>query len=222
VVVIRELLHFARHAPSTVALKLRSSQDELYDTLIHRADAAGLADRRAELARGLSGTVVEIGAGTGAMFPHYPPDTQVIAVEPDEAFAARARASAPRNVEVVSGTGESLPLADGEADAAVLALVLCSVADPGAVCREIARVVKPGGQIRLIEHVISERRVAGALMHAVNPVWLALNGQGCRLDRDPLPPLRAAGLHVDRVEPFQIWSAGLPAFPFRWIAATRR
>lgn len=218
---IKELLHFARHAPATIALKLRSSQDELYDTLIHRADAAGMGARRAELVRGLRGTIVEVGAGTGAMFPHYASDAHVIAVEPDDAFAARAKAVAPKNVVVVSGTGEALPLADGEADAAVVALVLCSVADPEQVCREIARVVKPGGQVRLIEHVISERRVAGALMHAVNPVWLAMNGQGCRLDRDPMPALHAAGLRVDAVEPFQIWSAGLPAFPFRQITCTR-
>lgn len=75
--------------------------------------------------------------------------------------------------------------------------------------------------MRLIEHVRSERAVAGLLMHAVNPLWLWINGQGCRLDRNPLPDLERAGLHIDRIEPFQIWSAGLPAFPMRAIFARR-
>jgi hypothetical protein len=75
--------------------------------------------------------------------------------------------------------------------------------------------------VRLLEHVRSPRRVAGALMDAVNPVWLKLNGQGCRLNRDPLPALKRAGLRVDDVEAFQVWSAGLPAFPMRLIRARR-
>ena len=54
-------------------------------------------------------------------------------------------------------------------------------------------------------------------MNAVNPLWLRVNGQGCRLNRDPLPALERAGLSIERVEPFQIWSAGIPAFPMRLI-----
>lgn len=221
---LAEVAHFLRHAPATLALKRRLPQDELYATLIARADAAGLAARRAELVRGLSGHVVEIGCGTGAMFAHYAGDVRVTAIEPDPAFAARAREAAARvavPIEVVEGTGEQLPLVDGAADAAVLALVLCSVPSVDAVCREVARAVRPGGEVRLLEHVKSPRRVAGALMHLVNPLWLAANGQGCRLDRDPLPALARAGLEVEHVEPFQLWSAGLPAFPMRLIRARR-
>jgi len=219
-----ELAHFALHAPATIALKLTVPQDTLYTTLITRADAAGLAAQRDALVADLRGHVVEIGCGTGAMFRSYTHDTRITAVEPDPEFAARARdaaASRTREITVVDGHAEALPLADAAADAAVLALVLCSVTDVDAACRELARVVRPGGAVRLIEHVRSPRLVAGALMSVANPLWLRANGQGCRMNRNPLPALARAGLRVDSVTPFQIWSAGLPAFPMRRIHATR-
>jgi SAM-dependent methyltransferase len=222
--VLAEIAHVFRHAPATLALKRKLPQDELYATLIARADAAGLAHWRGELVRGLTGQVVEIGCGAGAMFGHYQGVERVFAIEPDPAFLSRAREAAkPVSVpiDVVEGTGEALPLADGSADAAVLALVLCSVPSVSAVCAEVVRVVRPGGTVRLIEHVRSPRRVAGVLMDVVNPLWLRLNGQGCRLNRDPIPELERAGLRIDRIESFQVWSAGLPAFPMRLISATR-
>ena len=220
---LAELAHVLRHAPRTLLLKRRLPQEELYATLIARADAAGLADKRRALVAELRGHVLEIGCGTGAMFAHYRDGvTQVTAIEPDAAFAAVARKAPSRlPIDVVEASGEAIPLPDASVDATVVALVLCSVPSVEAVCREIARVTKPGGEVRLLEHVRSDRRVAGALMHAANPLWLAINGQGCRMNRDPLPVLEAAGIAIDRVEPFQIWSAGLPAFPMRLIYARR-
>jgi SAM-dependent methyltransferase len=221
---IVEIAHFLRHAPSTLMLQRKLPQGELYATLIARADAAGLADRRAALVAGLRGHVVELGCGTGAMFPWYAGDLRVTAVEPDAAFAVHARAAAARaavSIEVVDGSGEALPLAQDSCDAAVCALVLCSVPSVDAVCRELVRVVRPGGEVRLLEHVRSPRRVAGILMDVVNPLWLYANRQGCRLNRDPLPALPRAGLEVIDVQPFQVWSSGIPAFPMRLVRARR-
>ncbi len=221
---LRELAHFALHAPAVVALKLRVPHDTLYATLIARADQAGLAAQRDALVEDLRGDVVEIGCGTGAMFASYRGDARITGIEPGADFAARARdaaASRERTIVVRDGRAEALPLADGAMDAAVVALVLCSVNDVDAACREIARVVRPGGAVRLIEHVRSPRPIAGALMSLVDPLWRAANGLGCRMDRDPLPALARAGLRVDAVTPFQIWSAGMPAFPMRRIHATR-
>jgi len=220
--VLAELLHVCRHGPATLALKRRLPQEDCYAILIDRADRAGLAARRGALVADLRGEIVEVGCGTGAMFPHYQEGARVTAIEPDPAFAARARAGAPPAIAVHQATGEALPLAERSMDAAVLALVLCSVPDVDAVCREVARVVRPGGALRLIEHVRSERRVAGALMRAIDPLWLAINGQGCHLARDPVPSLVRAGFELASIEAFQIWSAGLPAFPMRAIRATRR
>ena len=222
---IRELAHAAVHAPGAIALMRRLPQHEFYETLIGRADAAGLAHRRVELVTGLRGHVLEIGCGTGAMFPHYRHVTRVTALEPDAAFADRARAvaaEASADITVIAGTAEAIPLPDAAVDAAVVALVLCSVVSVDTVLRELARVVRPGGQVRFLEHVRSPNRVAGALMRLADPLWLRLNGQGCHMDRDPLPAIERAGLLIERVEPFQIWSAGIPAFPMRLVFATRR
>lgn len=221
---LREIAHLFRHAPATLALKRRLPQDELYATLIARADAAGLGERRRALVAGLHGHVLEIGCGTGAMFAHYEGVDRVTGIEPDPAFAAHARVAARQArvpIEVVEASGEALPASDASVDAAVLALVLCSVPSVDAVCREIVRVVRPGGEVRLLEHVKSPRRVAGVLMNAIDPAWIRLNGQGCHLNREPVPVLERTGLQIERVEPFQIWSAGIPAFPMRLIYARR-
>jgi hypothetical protein len=74
---IAELAHFLRYAPATLALQRRLPQDQLYATLIARADAAGLANQRAVLVAGLRGHVVEIGCGTVAMFPWYSGDLRM-------------------------------------------------------------------------------------------------------------------------------------------------
>jgi SAM-dependent methyltransferase len=222
---LAEVAHLLRHAPATLALKRRLPQDELYATLIARADEAGLAARRDELVAGLHGHVAEIGCGTGAMFTHYRNVEHVTAMEPDAAFAARARDAAQDAlvpITVVEAIGEAIPLDDASVDAAVVALVLCSVQSVESVCSEIARVVRPGGEVRLLEHVRSPKRLRGLLMDAVNPLWLRLNGQGCRLNRDPVPDLEDAGIEIERVVPFQIWSAGIPAFPMRLMFARRR
>src|SRR5204863_2877117 len=108
--VLAEVAHFPYHAPATLALKYRGPQAELYDTVIGRADVAGLAKRRDALVQGLHGHVLEIGCGTGAMFGRYRGDVRVTGIEPDAAFAARAIAAAktaPVPITVVEGGGEA-------------------------------------------------------------------------------------------------------------------
>lgn len=219
---LREIGHFLWNAPGALRLKARLPQEELYEILMNRADDAGLGERRAALVGDLAGDVLELGSGTGRMFEHYGAGARVAAVEPDERFARLSEAPASRaraEVRVHAGRGETLPFPDATFDAAVVALVLCSVDQPGAVLAELRRVLRPGGELRLIEHVRSERRVAGWLMDRVDRAWLRLNAQGCHLNRDPLPAIAGAGFTVADVEPFQVWSAGLPAFPMRAIRA---
>jgi SAM-dependent methyltransferase len=218
--VLRELAHFLRHAPATAALQRRVSQDELYDTVMARADAAGFAEQRSALVRGLRGRVLEIGAGTGAMFPHYPSDVELVALEPDERFVARAReraGTARCTVRIAVGSAHDLPFDTGSFDAIVSCLVLCSVGDPAKALAEIARVARPGASVRLIEHVRSPRAVAGTLMRVFDPVWVALNKQGCHMDRDTEQSLAGAGFVLDSVHPFQVFAPGIPAFPMRRI-----
>lgn len=112
-------------------------------------DRRGGAELRRRLLSGLSGSVIDVGAGNGRNFAHYPETvTSVLAVEPEPTLR-EAASSATRNVsvsiQVVSGVAESLPTASHVFDAAVTSLVLCSVADQAAALGEVRRVLRPGG-----------------------------------------------------------------------------
>lgn len=219
---LREIVHLFRGAPDALRLMAALPQAELYDALMARSEEDGMAAWRRDLVRGLAGEVLEIGAGTGLMFPHYDEGAQVTAVEPDEAFSALARRRAEEaraRVTIVRGSAEALSFEPGRFDAVVVALVLCSVASVPAALGEIARVLRPGGELRLIEHVRSQGKAAGPLMDLVDPVWLWLNQQGCHLNRDTEASLREAGFTLLEVRPFQVFTRGLPAFPMRWIRA---
>jgi ubiquinone/menaquinone biosynthesis C-methylase UbiE len=184
----------------------------LYDRM-SRAIQAEVAEYRERLLAGLSGAVVEIGAGNGLNFPHYPPAvTCVLAVEPEpylrECARARARA-APVPVQVVDSTAETLPVAGASHDAAVTSLVLCSVADPARALAEAYRVVRPGGQLRFFEHVLAEDPRLARAQRAVDVVWPRLAG-GCHAGRDTLAAIRRAGFDVETVERFRFPATRIP------------
>ena len=109
-------------------------------------------EHRRRVLEGLRGRVIEVGAGNGLNFPHYPAGvTEVIAVEPEQYLrtkAAAAAAEAPVPLRVVDGLADSLPGGDGEFDAAVASLVLCSVPDQASALAELRRVLRPGGELR--------------------------------------------------------------------------
>jgi SAM-dependent methyltransferase len=182
----------------------------LYARQSHKAEAKGIADQRRRTLSGLSGSVVEVGAGNGLNFGHYPAGvSEVIAVEPEpylRAEAERAANEASVEVSVVAGVAEDLPLANEAVDAGVASMVLCSVADPELALRELYRVIRPGGELRFNEHVISERRGLAVLQRGLDVVWPHVAG-GCHLGRDTGALLREAGFEVERVERFTF---GLP------------
>jgi SAM-dependent methyltransferase len=105
---------------------------------------------RRRLVDGLRGRVVEAGAGTAIQFRHYPgAATEVIASEPEptlRAMAVGAAAKPPAPVRVLAGAADRLSLADGAVDAGVCAGVLCSIEDPAAALRDLARVIRPAGR----------------------------------------------------------------------------
>jgi ubiquinone/menaquinone biosynthesis C-methylase UbiE len=157
---------------------------------------AGWKDRET-LVGGLSGVVVEVGAGDGLNFEHYPDAvTRVVAVEPEPRLRAIAEERAARvgRIEVVDGVAERLPLADGEADAVVACLVLCSVPDQAAALAEARRVLKPGGVLAFHEHVVAHPRPAAAVQRGLDRsgVWPFL-AAGCHLARDTESAIRGAG-----------------------------
>lgn len=169
-------------------------------------DSRGAREHRRRLVQGLSGRVVELGAGTGATFPLYPGTvSEVVALEPDDylrSLAVRAAAAAPVPVRVLAGRAEELPLDDGSVDAVVASLVLCSVADQAAVLREVRRVLRPGGVFAFYEHVRSDRPVLAVLEDVVAPLWGRAAG-GCHPNRDTAASVRAAGFELADVERFR-------------------
>jgi ubiquinone/menaquinone biosynthesis C-methylase UbiE len=104
-------------------------------------------------------------------------------------------------------------------DAVVFGLVLCSVPSVERVLTEAFRVLRPGGQLRLLEHVRSEDPVAGFLMDVTNPLWLRLNKQGCCWNRNPLSAIEHAGFQLDDVKAFKRFDTVMPAFQMRRIRA---
>ncbi|MTD46674.1 methyltransferase domain-containing protein [Conexibacter sp. W3-3-2] len=175
-----------------------------YDVIFQRAERGGLTAMRAEAIGDLSGTVVELGAGTGLNLAHYPAAVdRLIATEPDPHMVKRLRAKVaagegggPERVTVAQAGGERLPLQDGEADAIVCTLVLCTAPDVPGVLAEAVRVLKPGGRFRFVEHVRADGHRHAAWQDRLNRPWGALAG-GCNANRDTLAALRAApGLEV--------------------------
>jgi SAM-dependent methyltransferase len=173
-----------------------------------RMDKRGVGEHRRRLLEGLSGRVLELGAGNGLNFAHYPQTvTEVIAVEPEptlRAAAEEAAAAAPVPVSVRAGTADALPVAnDGEMDAAVASLVLCSVPDQARALAELHRVVRPGGELRFYEHVIARSQPKRAILQLADRsgLWPKLAGN-CHPARDTTAAIEAAGFHIERCERF--------------------
>jgi ubiquinone/menaquinone biosynthesis C-methylase UbiE len=186
----------------------------MYERISAESDQRGTAEHRRRALSGLSGSVIEVGAGNGKNFAHYPATvTEVLAVEPDDSLrrlAERAASSAPVPVRVVAGHAGALPSEDDRFDGAVASLVLCSVPDvPGALV-EIRRVLRPTGQLRFFEHVRSSNPVFRLLEEAITPLWSQAGG-GCHLNRDTAAAIRAAGFQIDEVD--RIVYAPLKLFP---------
>jgi ubiquinone/menaquinone biosynthesis C-methylase UbiE len=173
--------------------------------LIERIDErAGMAERRHDLLAHAYGRVVEIGAGTGLNFSHYPPSvTKVEATEPDPYMRRRARraaATAPVPVTVTDAAAEALPFQDGSFDAAAATLVLCSVRDPDVALHELRRVLKPGGRLLFFEHVRGADRLARWQDRLERP-WGWFAG-GCHPNRDTVQGIREAGFELEELEEF--------------------
>jgi SAM-dependent methyltransferase len=197
----------------------------IYPRAAARADERGAAAHRQRLVEGLSGRVVEVGAGNGRNFTHYPETvTEVVAIEPEpnlRALAAAAPSAVP--VTVLDGFADALPFADGELDAAVVSLVLCSVPDQARALAELRRVLRPGGELRFYEHVLAEREPKRSFSRLADRtgLWPKL-AAGCHLARETDAAIAAAGFAIERCERLQFRGAALePRLTYVLGCATR-
>lgn len=182
-----------------------------YARISRVVEKRGLAGHRQALLEGLSGQVIEVGAGNGLNFAHYPSTvTRVLAIEPEPRLRRLARAAAARAPVLSDGLAEHLPAADGTFDAAVASLVLCSLPDPHAALSQMRRVLAPGGQLRFLEHVRADSagmRWVQDLLDAT--VWPRLAG-GCHTGRDSALVIQQAGFTITALERFLLPAVRTP------------
>lgn len=173
---------------------------------------------RRRLLAGLSGKVIEVGAGSGLNFSLYP-DTvdSVLAVEPEPTLREAAVEEAARatvEVKVVDGVASALPARDSEFDAAVASLVLCSVPDQAEALAEMRRVLKPGGELRFYEHVVAHKPTAARMMRFADATFWPHVAGGCHMARDTATAIQAAGFTIERSERFPFTpGAPVPSIP---------
>jgi ubiquinone/menaquinone biosynthesis C-methylase UbiE len=195
----------------------------LLPRLTHCACASpALARLRGLIVPRASGTVLEIGFGSGLNLPWYDASRvqRLLALEPADGLRSLARERMRKEdrrehsfaVDVIDGVGEAIPLPDASVDSIVVTFTLCTVEDPSRTASEMRRVLRPGGSVFFAEHgaAVSER--ARRWQRRLEPAWTPLAG-GCRLTRHPPDILRAAGFAVD-------WQEGLigpPTSPWRAI-----
>ena len=174
----------------------------VFDAFMYPLEAVALRRRRRRLIPRAAGSVLEVGVGTGANLPYYRWEqvdslTMVDPTIPREVLEQ----TYPVPVLFHALSVEDLPFPDAFFDSVVFTLVFCSVPDNRAGLREVTRVVKPGGQVLFIEHVLPPSTRLHAVMHAINPCWRRVSS-GCNITRKTDEELTAAGLYIREMERF--------------------
>jgi len=167
-------------------------------TMMASHEPESLKRLRRENLAGLTGRVLEVGAGTGTNFKLYPDTvTEVVAVEPERRLAElakKAAAAAPVPVTVSTDTVEQFS-DGGPFDAVVCSLVLCSIDEPEAVVRQLLSLLKPGGELRYLEHVASSGARGRLQKVADATVWPRIAGN-CHTHRHTEQTIVGAGFQV--------------------------
>jgi ubiquinone/menaquinone biosynthesis C-methylase UbiE len=188
-------------------------------------NAKGEDEYRRRMLAGLSGRVIEVGAGNGLNFPFYPEAVdQVLAVEPEPLLREAAidnACKAPIRVDVVDGVSGRLPAGDASFDAGVASLVLCSVPDQARALAEFRRVIRPEGELRFYEHVVAERPLAAGLQRLADATFWPRVGGGCHLARDTAVAIERAGFTIESSKRFS-FTPGAPIPPIPHILGVAR
>lgn len=178
-----------------------------------------VGDKRAVVCAGLSGSVLEVGFGSGLNVRWYPDAVrEVRAVEPSDVgweLSARRRAGSDVDIVRVGLDGQHIAQPDGSADSALVTFSLCTIPDPALALREIKRVVRPGGRLHFLEHGLSPDPGVARWQRRLDPVERAVAG-GCHLTRVPEEMIEASGWSLVSTE-----HAHLPgprvAKPWTWL-----
>ncbi len=184
----------------------------VYDRMMAGAEASFLPEHRDALADGVSGSVLDLGVGTGAMLDRLArPGVVLYGIEPDPHMldrAARRAANSGLAAHLCRAPAERIPFADTSFDVVVSSLILCTVRDVSRVLSEAARVLRPGGEFRFFEHVRSDGAF-GRFQDVSSPLWRRF-AAGCNLNRRTDDSIRASALALVSAETFET-----SAFPVR-------
>lgn len=167
----------------------------IYDLCMTVLERTGLRRWREWLVDGSRGHVLDVGCGTGRNLALFDGRARVVAVDPCAQSLRAARRRAPHAL-LVRARAEALPFREGAFDAVTSGLVFCSVGDPGAGLRELHRVLRPGGSLRMLEHVRSPRPWQARMQDWVQPAWTWFTG-GCHPNRDTEAMVARAGFTID-------------------------
>ena len=170
---------------------------------------------RAHLVASAVGDVLEIGVGRWPNLRRYQSAERLVGIESNRrgVFLVRRRIRRFRpSAEIVYAAPEQLPFPDASFDVVVASLALCTVRDPALALREAVRVLRPTGTLRFLEHVHAPNPVVARLQSLYTPFW-RLVADGCRLDRDTLTTIRAAGFTIETLEPIKAgWPLARPTY----------
>jgi ubiquinone/menaquinone biosynthesis C-methylase UbiE len=149
-----------------------------------------------------AGRVLEVGVGTGKNFPYHPDRAEVVGIDISPPMLGQARRKAEAmdyDIELQQMDAQQLDFPDDSYDGAVATFVFCSVPDAEQSLRELARVVRPEGQILLLEHVrINRPGFIGQLMDWLDPLVVRLMGP--HINRRTAETVEQAGLELEQVE----------------------
>lgn len=198
-------------------------EERLLPRLIHLTCAnRAMAPLRRRAMEGLSGTVLEVGFGSGGNVGLYPPEVdRVLGVEPSEGarrLAQKRIRRSPIPVEMVGLDGQSIPLPDASVDNALSTWTLCTIPDAGAALAEIRRVLRPGGRLFYLEHGLSEDEGVARRQRRWNRMQQRVAG-GCHLDRRIDEMLLDAGFTLERAANFTIAGPATHSYMYAGVAA---
>ncbi len=192
----------------------------MYDRMMRRGEERSMGRRRAGLVAKASGRTLEIGAGTGANLAYYPDAVdELILAEPFEPMRRRLQrklADSGRTARTLDAPAEAIPLDADSLDTVVCTLVLCTVDFPDAALAEVARVLRPGGQLLFIEHVRSPSPRTARWQDRLETPWRHF-GAGCRCNRDTVASIKATGLSTEHEQ--EHWK-GVPPI-VAWLVTGR-
>ena len=194
----------ACETPTAKAVRVWDAMAPRYDKDIAFFEKIQFGGGREWVCSRAAGRVLEVAIGTGRNLEFYPPDVTITGIELSPAMLAIARQRATelgRDVDLREGDAQALPFDDASFDTVVCTLSLCTIPNHGKAIGEMARVLRPGGQLLLLDHIGSRWWPVWAVLRLVE-LFTARNGE--YMTRRPLPMLAAAGFTVTESQQFKL------------------